>query len=239
MTAQVRRRGVLIFGLMMLAAGAAYALKPRLLMADMRNAVNLEETIPRIFGNWKEDTKVIPVQVSPEIQATLDNVYDQTLARTYINSQGQRIMLSIAYGGTQSRSLQVHRPEVCYTAQGFQVRYVADTKIRLSSGASVPVRHLESVLSVRSEPITYWIRMGDGIANTGLDQAFARYKYGLSGWIPDGTLFRVSSVNQNSKEAYSIQSAFITELYSALNAQTRGILFGTLLKECEPGKCET
>ncbi len=46
-------------------------------------------------------------------------LYNQSLARLYVNAAGEGVMLVIAYGNTQSDSLQLHRPEVCYPAFGF------------------------------------------------------------------------------------------------------------------------
>ncbi len=112
----------LLIGLIMLAAaGLALALTPRLKVADQGLKINLEAMIPKQFGEWKLDETIAPIMFSPDVQAGLDKIYNQMLNRTYINSQGEQIMLSIAYGGEQSYSMQVHRPEMCYPAQGFQV----------------------------------------------------------------------------------------------------------------------
>ena len=57
--------------------------------------------------------------MDPGQKALLDRLYEQQLSRTYENAQGYRIMLSIAYGGNQRDELELHKPEVCYVAQGF------------------------------------------------------------------------------------------------------------------------
>ena len=54
-------------------------------------------------------------------EAIINKIYNQTLTRTYINPRGDRIMLSIAYGRDQSDALQMHKPELCYPAQGFRL----------------------------------------------------------------------------------------------------------------------
>lgn len=61
------------------------------------------------------------LEITPELANNLDKLYSQTLTRTYINNDGYRIMLSVAYGENQLSSdvTQVHRPEFCYVAQGF------------------------------------------------------------------------------------------------------------------------
>src|ERR1700730_5709367 len=108
----------LVVGIVMCAAaGLAPAMKPTLKYADVVGGVNLENMIPRQFGDWAVDPNLVPLQVSPDVKAMLDRIYAQTLSRTYVNRAGQRIMLSIAYGTDQAgEATQVHRPEFCYVA---------------------------------------------------------------------------------------------------------------------------
>ena len=106
---------------MLAAAGLALALTPRLKLADQGPTISLEAMIPKQFGEWKLEGTIASLIVSPDVQALLDKIYNQTLSRTYINPKGERIMLSIAYGGDQSDTMAVHKPEVCYPAQGFQI----------------------------------------------------------------------------------------------------------------------
>lgn len=213
--------------LMITAALAAYALTPTQRMADLRGAVNLDTLVPRAFGDWRVDESLIPLRVSPEVQAQLDKVYDQTLARTYINSQGQRVMLSIAYGGDQTKALQLHRPEVCYAAQGFSVsKALAATLDVGKHEAAITVRRLVARLGQRTEPIMYWMRVGDNVVSGRLGQALARYEYGLNGLIPDGVLVRVSSISNDVNTAYAVQTQFIDDLSAALGQRSRDFFFG-------------
>ena len=110
------RTGLLIAALMFAASAAAVALRPTHKLADAGPKVDLEAMIPKQFGDWRVDDSIAPVLPAPDVQAKLDKIYNQTLARTYVNGRGQRVMLSIAYGGDQSDSMQVHLPEVCYAA---------------------------------------------------------------------------------------------------------------------------
>lgn len=112
--------GVLMLASMVGAASFAAVMKPSIYLADEFVKLDLEQVFPENFGTWKIDRSVALV-VNPQVQATLDKIYNQTLSRTYINPQGYRIMLSIAYGLDQRDAMQVHYPEVCYPAQGFTV----------------------------------------------------------------------------------------------------------------------
>lgn len=176
-----------------------------------RSEVRLAERIPTAFGDWRLDESVIPVQPSPDVQATLDKVYSEVLARTYVNGQGERVMLSIAYGDQQSRTLQVHKPEVCYVAQGFTVSSITPAELSYS-GQGIRVVQLMSRKGSRYEPITYWIRMGDAHVQGWWEQNVARLSSGLRGETTDGLLFRVSSISRDVKDAYRVHERFIRAL---------------------------
>jgi len=212
---------------MFLGAGLAVALTPTRKLSDERPPLELETVIPTVFGDWKVDPTVVPVQVSPDVQAKLDKIYNQTLARTYINSRGERIMLSVAYGGDQSDQLQVHRPEVCYAAQGFQVLRTLPAVLALGAG-SIPIKRVVAVSGPRHEPITYWVTVGDDAPAAGLRQKLTQLRYGFAGTVPDGMLVRISSISSDEAAAYHLHDAFAAELLAAVPADARVRFAGRL-----------
>ncbi len=54
-------------------------------------------------------------------EPNMDRPYDDVLMRAYGNSQGDIVLLAVAYGRNQRQEVKIHRPDVCYTAQGFQL----------------------------------------------------------------------------------------------------------------------
>lgn len=217
----------LLIGLIMLAAGGlALALTPRLKVTDQGLKINLEAMIPKQFGEWKQDETVAPIMLSPDVQAGLDKIYNQMLNRTYINSQGEQIMLSIAYGGEQSYSMQVHRPEMCYPAQGFQVGAMSKGLIDVG-GAKLPVMKLVATQGPRIEPIIYWVMMGDSAVRGNMEQHLARLKYGLTGKIPFGIVIRVSTISANEAQSYRTEEQFVRDMLGAMSAKHREFLTGT------------
>ena len=210
---------------MALTAVATRALTPSTRLADTRARFDLAAAIPTRFAGWSLDTTVAPVAPNPDSQAALDRIYDQTLARTYIDANGQRVMLSIAYGGDQSKAFQLHLPEVCYVAQGFQIVQKEEGVLATGFG-SLPVRRLVARADVRNEPITYWITVGDQAARAGFAQKWQLLAYGLSGKIPDGMLVRVSTIDADAPAAYRIQDGFAVALLAALAPQSRTRLLG-------------
>lgn len=206
--------------LMLMSASLAVVATPTHRLAEKGGKVNLEAIVPTSFGGWKLDPSIIPVQVSPDVQAKLDKIYDQTLARTYVNGIGQRIMLSIAYGGDQSDAMQVHRPEICYAAQGFQIIRDGFGTLVTDYG-TLPVKRLFATMGRRQEPITYWITIGDRPTYAGIRQKLTQLAYGLSGTIPDGMLVRVSSLDSNEEQAYKVQDDFVRSLLAAIDDRDR------------------
>lgn len=217
----------LLIGLFMFAAaGMALALKPTQKVADTGPKVDLEVLIPQQFGEWKLDATITPLIANPEQEALIKKIYSQTLTRTYINSSGDRIMLSIAYGGAQTDNMSVHKPEVCYPAQGFQILKSASDTFSIGEG-SIPIKRLVAVQGPRVEPITYWTTVGDTVAAaSGFKWKLNVLKYGLTGKIPDGLLFRISSIQADEAKAYQTQDAFARDLLQAISPSGRERLIG-------------
>jgi EpsI family protein len=220
-----RIKAIVVFLLMATAFGVATAWRPTQHLADMRPKVDLESIFPKQFGDWRMDDRV-PVQiVSPDQAAVLNAIYNQTLSRTYVNSQGQRVMLSVAYGGDQSDGTRAHRPEVCYPAQGFQVVSSSTGSINTAVGP-VPTRRVVARLGSRIEPISYWVVVGDKIALSGTDQKLAQLGYSVRGVIPDGMLVRVSTIDANPEKAYGVHQDFLLALTKAVQRDNLPLIVG-------------
>lgn len=217
----------LVIGLCMFAAaGMALALKPTVRIVDSEPKLDLETLIPKTFGDWKIDETIVPLISNPEQQALIKEIYNQTLTRTYVNSNGEHIMLSIAYGGDQSDNMAVHKPEVCYPAQGFQILKNPTISSFATGEGSIPVKRLVATQGRRIEPITYWTTVGDTVAVNGLKWKLQQLKYGLTGKIPDGLLFRISSIQADDTKAYHIQDAFTRDLLKAMSPDGRQRIIG-------------
>lgn len=195
--------------------------------SDQEAKINLEAIIPREFDQWKINPSTAAIIVNPDDNGLLNKLYSQTLSRTYINNAGEQIMLSIAYGSDQSSDLQVHRPEICYATSGFDIANMTKTFVNTSIG-QIPVMQLVAKLGNRNEPITYWIRVGDSLTRGWIEQKFASISYGLTGKVPDGLLFRISTISNNEQESYRIQQEFLTTMLQAVRSEDRYWLVGQL-----------
>jgi EpsI family protein len=218
--------GLILGALMVLAGGLTKVMTPTIHSSKNRPALELSTAIPLQFGEWKEEKNLSSVVVNPQMEATIKRIYAQTLSRTYINNHGERIMLSIAYGNDQRDAVQLHYPEVCYPAQGFQVISNRQGVLATSHG-TIPVRRLETNFSnQRFEPVTYWTTVGDETVTGGIRKKIAEMRYGLKGEIPDGLLFRISSINTDTQAAFTLQESFIKALLSELRPDMRLRLAG-------------
>ena len=229
MMSALRWRALLVALLMLASAAAAVVGRPTMHMADQVGMPNLETMFPKSFGTWRLDTSMPVILPSPDVQALLDKIYNQVLSRTYINAEGQRIMLSVAYGGDQSDGTSAHRPEVCYPAQGFAITSNRLTALPIGQG-QLPVRQLMSKLGPRNEPITYWVMVGGAVVTSGVGQKLAQMRYGLRGIIADGMLVRVSSIDSNSEQAFGTQARFVADLAASVSLASKSRIFGATVQ---------
>ena len=219
--------GITAFALAALMCGASVAsigIRESAKPVPQELGIKLDAAVPKSFGDW--DVVNQPAQVvNPQTQALLDSIYSQLLTRIYIHKDGYRIMLSMAYGDDQRGGLQAHRPEICYPAQGFRVNGLVDGDLATPYGA-IEVRRLTTNLGTRKEPVTYWLTTGDQVIRNKWDRRMAEIRAAFTGQIPDGLLFRVSSIDEDPARAFAMQQRFAADMMSAVNAETRRKLSG-------------
>ncbi len=221
-----RRRSLGVLLCCAAAAAAAAAMVPRQGIVDDRPKIVLETMVPNRFAGWTLDPRVLPVVASADLQKVIEESYDQTLARTYVNAEGYQIMLSIAYGGRRNQGMDIHRPEVCYPAQGLALRRDTVAAQLVLDAHTLPIKRLVAGNGNRNEPISYWLVIGRDIASFGYGHRIALLKYGLTGRVPDGMLVRVSSVDKNEARSFAMQDAFLRDLLAAVAPADRERLLG-------------
>lgn len=209
------------------AAAAAWA-RPRQGSSPERWGLGLESLAPARIGLWRMDRAAAVIVPPPDQQAALDRLYHQTLARAYVDGQGQRVMLSLAYGADQSDGLSVHLPEVCYAGQGFRVDRVHDAWAVLA-GQAVPVRRLMAVRARRPEPVSYWVTTCGEATVSAWRRRLLGLREGLRRRIPDALLVRASSIDEEASRGWQLQAAFLDQLAQAVDAPSRLRLLGRAL----------
>ena len=219
------RIALVLAALMFAASAGAIIARPTAKLSDERPAISLESMIPKQFGDWRQEPQQIVQVVNPQTQELLDKLYSQILTRTYVNAGGYHLMLSLAYGSDQHGSLQAHKPEVCYPAQGFVVQKSEAGRLATAFG-TIPMRRLFTTMGARQEPLTYWFTVGDKAVQGTTQKRLVDLRYGLTGRIPDGMLFRVSSIDPDQTRAYQLQDQFINQLLQSVAPAERKRLSG-------------
>ncbi len=203
---------------------ASVAARPGARAPDQSKIV-LQEAVPKGFGDWVLVPEQTSQVVNPQVKEELDKLYSQLLTRTYVNKQGYRIMLSMAYGDDQRGGLQAHRPEVCYPGQGFRIAGIQDGALPTPYG-SIEVRRMTTSLGARHEPVTYWLTVGDQVVNSRWLKRVAEIRLALTGQIPDGLLFRISSIDTDPVRAFATQEKFAADMMSSVPENVRKQLSG-------------
>lgn len=225
---QISIKNIALMTLMLIAAGLGSTLRPTVSIADERPPINLKKMVPTAFGDWQEQLNLSAQIIDPQQKQLLAEIYTETLSRNYVNKQGYRIMLSIAYGKNQSDALQLHKPEICYPAQGFVLQNKQAGKLNLL-GVPITAIRLETYLGQRFEPVTYWTVVADHITQSGIDKKLTEMRYAAAGKIPDGMLVRVSSIDTDSATAYGLQAQFANDMIQAIAPEHRSRFAGTSL----------
>lgn len=217
---------LLAVALMLGALGASLWLKPTRLVADELAPIEMKTLLPERFGDWRLDRSGPPVIYDPTVEAQLATLYSGTLNVTYVNSSGQPVMVSLAYGKNQnSWSTAAHRPEFCYRAQGFEVEPRGRGRLALANH-QIEVIRLMSRRGQQIEPITYWVTLHDAAALPGFSRKMQQLRFGMQGMIVDGFLVRLSSLGTDEEEQFKLQEQFMQQLEKALPPDIRPRLFG-------------
>jgi len=223
----IDRRDLLLGGAMLTAAAGATALTPHR-HVQFLGSRKLEDIIPRHIGNWAE--RPSEAFILPHDPGSLSaQLYNDTVARLYVSPNSIPVMVVVAYGNLQNDQLQLHRPEVCYAAVGFQISASTPAELTLARNVRLPVRELVATSDSRVEPICYWTRIGDAMPTTGSQQRWVKLQQQIAGIIPDGVLVRMSTVAEPSQEVFSELRRFGTAMVASIAAVNRPVLIGPTL----------
>src|SRR3546814_524945 len=220
----ISRRDLIVGGLCAGGMGAASALVPRTVMASHRD-VTLDKAIPKTIGPWQQIEAV--GNVLPQDEDSLSaQLYSQLVSRVYAGSGRDAVMMVIAYGDSQSDTLQLHRPEVCYEAAGFRI--TRSEPVAFDAGLRAPLtgRYVVAEAAYRKEAILYWTRIGDALPVSRLDQQMSKLEAALDGVVPDGTLSRLSVLVESNQPMPESLPEFARLLLKQLSRPAREALVG-------------
>ncbi len=212
---------------MVVMLGIANNMKPNIYLAEQRLFLeDVDSMIPSSFGKWKEEKSRELSVINPQQVELINRIYAKVINRTYRNEDGQRIMLSIAYGRDQRSDMAVHYPEVCYPAQGFTVTELTRDSLEVVDRRLNVKRMNANMGSMRNEPVTYWVTIGDHAGVEGFQRRLIEFRYGVKRIIPDGLLFRVSSIGNKPMVEYRAHDRFITDILASVPEDVRDFFSG-------------
>jgi EpsI family protein len=145
---QIVRVAVILAALMCGVSAAAILARP-----DAAKAIppELERNVPSNFSDWKKLPDNGALVNDPETVALLKKLYGEILTRSYVNKDGYRIMLSLAWGANQNGNLQAHKPDVCYPAQGFKLLMMREDDKLATAFGGIDVVRLDTILGSRHD----------------------------------------------------------------------------------------
>ncbi len=165
--------------------------------------------------------------------------------RAYGNSRGDVVLLALAYGRNQRQEVKIHRPDVCYTAQGFQLveRSSVALPVQGTHGAQVSGMRMLVKAPGRVEAVSYWIRIGDVFTDNAWSIRYHIFQPGhggaRGGWcararVADraGAGCEGRSPDAASAERYRVQEAFLSDLGSRAAGSRSSPSVGLNTDEC-------
>lgn len=213
------RRKVLM-GLAFGSAAAFAAWRIPRTRVDYLGRDKLEDIVPNRLGKWEfaaNSGLVIP----PDDQLS-KALYSQLLTRVYFNGTDSPIMLLVAQSAGQTGVLQIHRPEVCYPASGFDLSPVSTFPVTVA-GRTLTTVSLAATFQGETEHILYWTRVGNKLPVSWKDQRMAVAEQNLQGIVPDAILIRVSTRNADPVAARASLASFIGSLMESVPASKRKV----------------
>lgn len=200
----------------------------------MASPVDLARTIPASFGPWRQVSLDI-ASIDPNDRGEgpdAEKIYDSVLDRSYRRqSDGAEVLLTLAYRRSLTQEQKIHRPELCYSAQGFVVSNFS--RITVSSHEEgLPANMFRAVRPGRSETVTYWIRIGDVISGSPWQTRLALMRLSARGLRPDGILVRASVVTEGagtgagSKNDVKILKMFLRDILQLAPEHAKQVLAG-------------
>lgn len=217
---QVDRRKILLGLLFCSAAGLAAWRQPDRHL-DYLGRDKLDDVIPKEIGPWKF-VAASGLVVPPNDQLSRA-LYSNLLTRVYSDGVNPPVMLLVAQSGSQTGILQIHRPETCYTASGYQISPVTPEPVQIGSKV-VPVNSMDATADGFVEHVIYWTRIGNSMPASWKQQRIAVAEQNLRGILPDAILVRVSTVRNDADGARATLQSFVRSLINAVPPNRRSVL---------------
>lgn len=216
----VTRRDLLIGATLAGAGALSLTVRPQVHM-PMVEADEFASWVPQSFGSWEQVPASGVVLPPPDVMS--ERLYDNLVTRIYVSPDSPPMMLLLAYNNEQDGVLQVHRPEVCYPVGGFQLSEQRD--VRIDAGdRSIPATMFTATGPSRTEQVMYFTRLGSHFPRSWIEQRTAVIDANVAGLIPDGMLYRVSTISKNVPRSLEAMRAFTRDFLTHSDPALRRLM---------------
>jgi EpsI family protein len=182
---------------------------------------------PSRFGSWSA-ADVSGLAAPSNVEDLVQRLYDEVVERIYTDaSSGYQIMVLLAHGAVETDQLQLHRPEVCYTAFGYKVSGATRQNLSITPQVALPAQRFLASTSDRQESVAYWTRIGEDLPTDGTEQRLALLDAATHGELVDGLLARFSTYDPDFVGAQTRLDGFVRDFLRATPAALRPSLIGT------------
>lgn len=212
--------------LMLLTATLAAWATPTDYLVDIKPRDPLHNFIKPMIGNWQLDHSSRVLITNAVLDEKLESAYTDLISETYMNTDNKKVMLSVAYSDNQRDGLAVHLPEACYPAQGFEILEKKEIPLTLNDGRQLNIKYMKTQRGNRIEPLVYWTIAGDHLYRNNLERKQVAIEYALNNIIPDGLVFRVSTIESDDEAALDIITDFVRGFDSSVASPDKSRFFG-------------
>lgn len=218
----VNRRDLLLGGVLA-GTAAVSGLGSRIFQQPPEKAARLDALVPDRVGRWTRSHQG-GIDI-PAGEALIDRTYDEVVTRLYASASAAPMLLLIAYGAAQGGTTQLHRPDACYPAAGFELSDRSALTVHLMDKA-VQATRLTARGNGRTEQILYWSRVGTEFPDSASAQRWSIIRQNLRGSIPDGVLVRISALEEDAARSAAMLGEFSSALIEESGPKARSLLVG-------------
>ena len=223
----IQRRDVLMASAFASAAVAAEVLKPRQALSLLGPKQRLDDIVPKELPGWRSQN--VSDQFAPETtDSLLARLFADIIGRLYVHdTMGAAILMVMAHGDMQSNALQLHRPEVCYPAYGFEIVSNSEMDLVLAPTVVLPMRILAAAQDGAKQTIMYWTRLGEHLRPTTISSASIASNWQLGDELPMACWHAFPSRLRICSFGTDVLINFIKRLVKAVAVSDLPALIGT------------
>ncbi|WP_137680681.1 exosortase C-terminal domain/associated protein EpsI [Aurantiacibacter suaedae] len=214
------RRTVILGGCLGLFGAAAGAVRLR---PGTDIGFDPTSVLPQQVDGWRAVAPQEVILPSPDLLS--DRVYDELAIKAFVHPEQPPITLVMAYGARQDYTFQLHRPEICYTASGFDILEVQERDLPIAAHP-LPGNIMLAERGSRREAVLYWARISDVFAQSLWGQRLAVAR-GIGHWrVDEGVLLRLSMPAEDLASSVPTLAAFARRMVELSGARGRQVFFG-------------